>query len=98
MEKPPFDVQQDRPQGDETWPIEVLAHIRQVSVGDVPIAVHLNDGSTLPADLEEVTRGKISLDLGESTIELEAKDIHAFTLLDPEPPLDRSDEIGHPGA
>jgi hypothetical protein len=91
------------PESTHGWFYEALGEVRRVRVGDVPIAVHiLGGGGTTTGLLEGVDPGTdhdpfgvVTLDVGnrERLLGIPCQDIAAFTLL-PDPPLDRSDELG----
>jgi hypothetical protein len=93
MDLPPLGEEQRRPpDAGAEWAAEWIAYIRQVKLDPIPIALHLDDGSTLPGELDSVKEGKIVLDDGR--FEVPGDRITAFTLAE----LDRwdppTDEIG----
>jgi hypothetical protein len=70
-----------------------LAERRQQAVGDVPIKLELKDGSEIGGSLESFEPGgELVVDTGVQDRRISQDEVDGFTLLDPEPPLDRDDE------
>jgi hypothetical protein len=75
---------------------EGLAEWRQQHLGAVPISLELKDGSEFLASLENVEPGsELVVEIGDEIqmpYRIPQDEVDGFTLLDPEPPLDRGDE------
>jgi hypothetical protein len=73
-----------------------LARWRPIQVGRCPILLELNDGAEVVAtDLESFEPGgDFVLSIAEEERRIHWDEVNGFTLLDPDPPLDQSDEVG----
>jgi hypothetical protein len=70
-----------------------LAERRQQAVGDIPIKLELKDGSEIVGSLESLEPGgELVLDTGLEDRRIAQDEVEGFTLLEPDPPLDRGDE------